>query len=281
MEEIKRKDLLQRYDRDPSDNLENHYDKICGFAYMLLITGKANNALRSWANIKDRHSLAVKLTTKLSVPVRHPENYTDKATFCIGSMYFEYPCETLIALTYGSQTKFYNKIILAKARFVVKEWKWRKETIDRTKEVTKFIRNEPTLQELTAFKQFKKGLVNSTFTLAARKNTARDKSVASQKGKDKTIIARATININGMTRKEIELNNDSSLITAVKNKISPTATHRTDINNPYNKKIAASQRKQQQHQNRTDTDSSDSNTATEQRNKRKHSTATYGNNSRH
>ena len=114
MEEIKKKDVLQQYDRDPSDNLENHYDEICGFAYMLLITGKANDALRSWANIQDRHNLAVKLTTKLSVPVRHPKNYTDKATFCIGSMYFEYPykevwtaaqrvtedlCETSIALT--------------------------------------------------------------------------------------------------------------------------------------------------------------------------------------
>ena len=150
--------------------------------------------------------------------------------------------------------------------------------------MTEFIRNEPTLQKLIAFKQFKKGLVNSTLSLAARKNTALDKSVASQKGKDKTIIARATINlneINGMTRKEIELNNDSSLISAIKNKISPTATQRTNIQNPYNKNTAAPKRKQQQHQNRTDTDSSDSNTATEQRNKRKHSTVTYGNNSRH
>ena len=53
MEEIKTKDALQRYDRDPSDTLENYYDEICGFAYMLLITGKANDALRSWANIQD------------------------------------------------------------------------------------------------------------------------------------------------------------------------------------------------------------------------------------
>ena len=130
MQEIKTKDALIRYNRDPSDTLENYYDEICGFAYMLLITGKANDALRSWANIQDRHKLAVKLTTKLSVPERYQKDYTDKATFRIGSMYFKYPykeiwmtaqrvsedlCETLIALTYGAQTKFYNKVIIAKA----------------------------------------------------------------------------------------------------------------------------------------------------------------------
>ena len=31
-------------------------------------------------------------------------------------------CETLIALTYGAKTKFYDKIIIAKAGYVVREY---------------------------------------------------------------------------------------------------------------------------------------------------------------
>ena len=218
-------------------------------------------------------------------------------------MYFVYPykevwttaqrvsedlCETFIALTYGAQTKFYNKIILAKARFVVKEWSWRNETIDRTKDVTEFIRKAPTLKELIAFKKFKKSLVSATLSLAARKNTALDKSVASRRGKDKTIIAGATTNlneINEMTGNEKEMSNNASLISAINNRISPTATKQINITNTYNKNknknTATPRRQQQQHQNRTDTASTDSHTATEQRNKRKNATVTYDNNNRH
>ena len=54
---------------------------------MLSITGKANDALRDWEDIKDRNILADNLTTKFAVPVRHPKEYTNKETFLMGSKF--------------------------------------------------------------------------------------------------------------------------------------------------------------------------------------------------
>ena len=50
-EEMKVKDTLKKITRDEKNPLKNHYDQIVGFAWILLITGDANEALREWAGI--------------------------------------------------------------------------------------------------------------------------------------------------------------------------------------------------------------------------------------
>ena len=46
--EMKVKDTLQKKTRDKKNPLNNHYDQIIGFAWLLLISGDANEALREW-----------------------------------------------------------------------------------------------------------------------------------------------------------------------------------------------------------------------------------------
>ena len=46
IEEMKRRDTLKKITRDTQDSLKNYYHKITGFAWVLMITREANQALR-------------------------------------------------------------------------------------------------------------------------------------------------------------------------------------------------------------------------------------------
>lgn len=94
--------------------MENYYDEICGFAWLLLITKKANDDLRDWAEIIEQNILANKLSSRVAILVRQTKEYIDTETFRIGTLDFDFPfkevwttakpvseglCDTLIALT--------------------------------------------------------------------------------------------------------------------------------------------------------------------------------------
>ena len=96
--------------------MKNHYDQIVGFAWILLITGESNKALREWARTDSPTELIVSLMTKHAVPAKKKEIETD--TFQIGALCFGFPykevwtlaqriakdlTKTLIAGTYSTK----------------------------------------------------------------------------------------------------------------------------------------------------------------------------------
>ena len=204
--EMKVKDTLKKITRDKKNSLKNHYDQIVGFAWILLITGEANQALQERAGIESATELIVSLMTKQAIPARTESTETD--TFQIGALYFKFPykevwttaqriakdlSKTLIAGTYGTKKRIYDVLVFAKARQQVKKWSMNTNIIDKTKDVHEFIRNCPTRDAKIMFCKIKKDLVKATIAAARRKNTTLEK----RKSKDRTRVAckaRATTN---------------------------------------------------------------------------------------
>lgn len=142
--EMKVKDTLKKITKDRKNPLKNHYDQIVGFAWILLITGDANQALQEWAGIESATDLIVLLLTKQAIPARTVT--TEIYTFRIGALYFKFPYKevrttaqwivkdlsmTLIAGIYDPKKRMYDVLIFAKVRAQFKKWSMNTNIIDK------------------------------------------------------------------------------------------------------------------------------------------------------
>lgn len=106
--------------------------------------GGACTTLMSWVEVNNEDRIMEKLTKKKVIPKQ--ESSRTIGTFEIGSIYIKQPAEKywllakrisggltslLIDIMYGSKTKFYNKIVKAKARYTTQVAQHARETMDQ------------------------------------------------------------------------------------------------------------------------------------------------------
>ena len=110
----------------------NQSDKICGTTWLLLLTRKAYVPLTGWSELATPEKMMIALTQHTLVPLQM--TVATKDTLQIGSIIIKHPLESiwkmaknickqltpvLVTITYISNIKFYNGVILWKARYTV------------------------------------------------------------------------------------------------------------------------------------------------------------------
>ena len=172
------------------------------------------------------------LTQKLAIPIRNPPD-SDKKTVNIGHLTFNVPSETvwllanriadnlaslLIDISFGIKTKIYNKIIRWKARYATKKHHMTAATIDRSKNVTNYLRNATDPKQILQFNKFKKDFIRSTVDILSKKIKSLNNS---KQLTDTTIITEINTNANRRTT-ESAINNSQNL--TINTEISARAT---------------------------------------------------------
>ena len=86
--------------------MKNRYDQIIGFAWLLLISGDADEALREWTGIRSETDPIDSLLTKHSIPARSTVIATD--TFRISMLYFKFPFKEVWITAHNKSQRIYQ-----------------------------------------------------------------------------------------------------------------------------------------------------------------------------
>jgi hypothetical protein len=179
-------------------------DSVCGFTYLILLTGKACTSLVEWADLETSETMMKTLTSTLSIPKRLSETEANKQktndVLRIGNMVFLRPdmnvwkiankaaddLQELVAeFSLGIKNKFYRKIIEQKANHAIKKQHYTASTVDMTAKVSKVLLNAKNLQDKLECSRFRKDIVKSTVDKLLSMNAAMKNSSAALKSKNK------------------------------------------------------------------------------------------------
>jgi hypothetical protein len=177
-------------------------DNVCGFTYLILLTGKACTSLVEWSDLETSEIMMKTLTSTLSIPKRlsETEANTQKTNdiLRIGKMVFlrldmnvwkisqkaaENLQEMVAEFSLGIKNKFYRKVIEQKANHAIKKQHYTASTVDMTAKVSKILLNAKNLQDKLECSRFRKIIVKSTVDKLLSMNAAMKNTSAALKSK--------------------------------------------------------------------------------------------------
>ena len=167
----------------------NQLDEICGIAWLLLIVRQACVPLTIWSELDTPEEMMATLTQHIPVPARLiVKNVMNASAFLqIGLMTIKQPSErvwnmatkickhltpVLVGITYTTNIKLYNGVIKWKARYIVKEARYTRETVDTMRDVVRFMHHAENLKQKTDFSRLRKVIVQATLEKANKRIVA-------------------------------------------------------------------------------------------------------------
>ena len=158
---------------------QDETDKICGIAWLLLLTQKACVPLIVWSKLDSPTAIMAALKKHSPAPTWYmTEDVLDASALVqIGLMIIKQPSERawkmatkifdhftaiLVDITYTAYLKFYNGVIRWKAQYAVKVAQHTKETIDTKRGLARYMHHAKNIKQKVDFSTQRKAIIQAT-----------------------------------------------------------------------------------------------------------------------
>jgi len=279
-------DFANEEPKDTETDAKTNMNDASGFAYLLILTGNAATALKSWGKFKTTAIMLERLTKRLRYPIKQQIDVSKTFPFeCIrfGKNAYKKPNHNTwklaksmatelerytVAITLRMKTSFYMQVVRSKCKKGAAIYQNRGEAVARTADVSDIVKRSPegSNKELIEFNKWRRNLyINCGNKLQeTSKNILRTSSTLQQLEKDKELTRKNNNNMNNKNNHMNNRNNNNSNRKHDKTRTTTTATvtgatPSKKLRNPYEKKQKKSNNEKHNNNNNNNSNNNNNN----------------------